>query len=104
MADAHAAAREGNLEALRAFISSGGNLNRRDKHQRTPLHLAAWAGKVRSTSCTQQDMLIVISEACQMNRPSLASHYSSQHCSGCAVKCMLTKKTMTVLSVWLHHG
>ena len=45
MADAHAAARDGNLEALQEIIAAGGNLNQRDKHSRTPLHLAAWAGK-----------------------------------------------------------
>ena len=46
MADAHAAARDGDLEALNTFIAAGSNLNQRDKHSRTPLHLAAWAGKV----------------------------------------------------------
>lgn len=46
MADAHAAARDGDLEALNTFIAAGSNLNQRDKHSRTPLHLAAWAGRV----------------------------------------------------------
>ena len=46
MADAHATARDGDLEALNTFIAAGSNLNQRDKHSRTPLHLAAWAGKV----------------------------------------------------------
>ena len=46
MADAHAAARDGDLEALNTIIAAGSNLNQRDKHSRTPLHLAAWAGKV----------------------------------------------------------
>ena len=50
MVDAHAAARDGDLEALNTFIAAGSNLNQRDKHSRTPLHLAAWAGKVSAES------------------------------------------------------
>jgi ankyrin repeat protein len=78
MADAHAAAREGNLEALRAFIAGGGNLNQRDKHQRTPLHLAAWAGKVLGTSCTQQVVLVAVSEACHQQAITSLTLYSSK--------------------------
>lgn len=64
MADAHAAAREGNLEALRAFIAAGGNLEQRDKHQRTPLHLAAWGGKVLASSAVYKNCLMHGLEQC----------------------------------------
>jgi ankyrin repeat protein len=40
----HDAARKGDLAELTAIIGQGANLDQRDKHHRTPLHLAAWAG------------------------------------------------------------
>lgn len=43
--DIHAAARNGDVTAVELIISSNPlALNSRDKHSRTPLHLAAWAG------------------------------------------------------------
>ncbi|CDY61678.1 BnaC01g40950D [Brassica napus] len=44
-ADLHSAARSGDLAAVQLIISSNPlAVNSRDKHSRTPLHLAAWAG------------------------------------------------------------
>ncbi|XP_010449389.1 PREDICTED: 26S proteasome non-ATPase regulatory subunit 10-like isoform X3 [Camelina sativa] len=44
-ADLHSAARSGDLAAVQSIISSNPlAVNSRDKHSRTPLHLAAWAG------------------------------------------------------------
>ena len=42
----HTAARDGNLEELKKLIADGKDLNARDKHQRTALVMASWAGKV----------------------------------------------------------
>ncbi|CAH2078557.1 unnamed protein product [Thlaspi arvense] len=45
-ADLHSAARSGDLAAVQSIISSNTlAVNSRDKHSRTPLHLAAWAGQ-----------------------------------------------------------
>ncbi|XP_009132535.1 serine/threonine-protein phosphatase 6 regulatory ankyrin repeat subunit A [Brassica rapa] len=44
-ADLHSAARSGDLAAVQLIVSSNPlAVNSRDKHSRTPLHLAAWAG------------------------------------------------------------
>lgn len=44
--DVHAAARTGDLSGLQLICSSNPlAINSRDKHSRTPLHLAAWAGQ-----------------------------------------------------------
>ncbi|KAG7542265.1 Ankyrin repeat [Arabidopsis thaliana x Arabidopsis arenosa] len=44
-ADLHSAARSGDLAAVQSILSSNPlAVNSRDKHSRTPLHLAAWAG------------------------------------------------------------
>ncbi|KAM7264221.1 hypothetical protein ACFE04_001904 [Oxalis oulophora] len=49
--DIHAAARSGDVEAIITIISSNPlTVNSRDKHSRTPLHLAAWAGKTEVVS------------------------------------------------------
>ena len=45
--DLHAAARAGDLEALGARVAAGDDVDGRDKHKRTALHMAAWAGQVR---------------------------------------------------------
>ena len=45
--DLHAAARGGDLEALGARVAAGDDVHGRDKHKRTALHMAAWAGQVR---------------------------------------------------------
>jgi ankyrin repeat protein len=42
----HAAAREGNLEELQKLIAAGQDLNAKDRHLRTALVMASWAGKV----------------------------------------------------------
>ena len=42
----HEACRSGDVLALTKAIGEGANLNQRDKHARTPLHMAAWAGQV----------------------------------------------------------
>lgn len=44
--DLHDAARAGDLEGLQAiYFSNPTVINARDKHSRTPLHLAAWSGQ-----------------------------------------------------------
>ncbi|KAI9125321.1 hypothetical protein K1719_003937 [Acacia pycnantha] len=44
--DLHAAARSGDLNAVQAILSTNPlAINSRDKHSRTPLHLAAWSGQ-----------------------------------------------------------
>ncbi|KAF5795723.1 putative NAD(+) ADP-ribosyltransferase [Helianthus annuus] len=46
--DIHAAARAGDLVAVQTIITSNPlSVNSRDKHSRTPLHLAAWAGQTQ---------------------------------------------------------
>ncbi|CAK0785855.1 hypothetical protein CVIRNUC_009067 [Coccomyxa viridis] len=42
----HAAAREGNLDELQRLIGTIKDLNARDKHHRTALVMASWAGQV----------------------------------------------------------
>ncbi|KAJ8774286.1 hypothetical protein K2173_009717 [Erythroxylum novogranatense] len=50
-ADVHAAARSGNLSAVQSILSSNPlAVNSRDRHSRTPLHLAAWAGHAQVVS------------------------------------------------------
>lgn len=41
----HDAAKQGDLVAIGAHLSLGTDVNAVDKLQRTPLHLAAWAGQ-----------------------------------------------------------
>jgi ankyrin repeat protein len=43
--DLHTAARNGDVARMLELIGLGTDLNSRDKHSRTPLHLAAWAGQ-----------------------------------------------------------
>lgn len=44
--DLHAAARTGDLHALESICNSNPlSINSRDRHSRTPLHLAAWSGQ-----------------------------------------------------------
>ncbi|KAK2635076.1 hypothetical protein Ddye_029868 [Dipteronia dyeriana] len=53
----HAAARSGDLKAVQTILSSNPlSVNSRDKHSRTPLHLAAWSGhtEVVSYLCKQK--------------------------------------------------
>lgn len=45
----HTAAREGSVKELKALIQSGSKIDEKDKHSRTPLHMASWAGHVGST-------------------------------------------------------
>jgi len=46
--DLHAAARSGDLIAIQSICSSNPlAVNSRDKHSRTPLHLAAWSGQAQ---------------------------------------------------------
>ena len=47
----HNAARDGNLQELEKLIAAGQDLNARDKHHRTALVMASWAGKV-AFSCS----------------------------------------------------
>ncbi|XP_058103879.1 uncharacterized protein LOC131247928 [Magnolia sinica] len=50
-ADIHTAARTGDVETLQSISSSNPlAINSRDKHSRTPLHLAAWAGQTEAVS------------------------------------------------------
>jgi ankyrin repeat protein len=42
----HNAARTGDLAELGKFLGEDVDVNATDKHQRTALHLAAWAGHV----------------------------------------------------------
>ena len=47
----HAAARSGDLKAVQSIlISNPLSVNSRDKHSRTPLHLAAWSGQTEVVS------------------------------------------------------
>lgn len=47
----HAAARSGDLKAVQSIlISNPLSVNLRDKHSRTPLHLAAWSGQTEVVS------------------------------------------------------
>ncbi|KAK5835038.1 uncharacterized protein LOC108457770 [Gossypium arboreum] len=49
--DIHAAARSGDLSKLQSILASNPlAVNSRDKHSRTPLHLAAWAGQAQVVS------------------------------------------------------
>lgn len=41
----HDAARNGNLDQFNQLVAEGADLDQKDKLQRTPLHLAAWAGQ-----------------------------------------------------------
>ncbi|MFQ6647549.1 hypothetical protein Gotur_021595 [Gossypium turneri] len=55
--DIHAAARSGDLSKLQSILASNPwAVNSRDKHSRTPLHLAAWAGQAQVVSylCKQK--------------------------------------------------
>lgn len=46
MADLHTAARDGDVARMVQLIGLGGcDVNSRDKHARTALHLAAWSGQ-----------------------------------------------------------
>ena len=42
--DLHTAARQNDSKRVLELVAAGGNINARDKHARTPLILAAWAG------------------------------------------------------------
>ena len=42
----HNAAREGNVVELTKLLAQSSSVQTRDKHSRTPLHLAAWAGQL----------------------------------------------------------
>ncbi|KAK2991278.1 hypothetical protein RJ640_024543 [Escallonia rubra] len=49
--DVHTAARSGDLNAVLSMCSSNPlTVNSRDKHSRTPLHLAAWSGQAQVVS------------------------------------------------------
>ncbi|KAK9277561.1 hypothetical protein L1049_007106 [Liquidambar formosana] len=49
--DLHSAARSGDLNAVQSILSSNPlAINSRDKHSRTPLHLAAWSGQTQVVS------------------------------------------------------
>jgi ankyrin repeat protein len=48
--DLHGAARTGDTQRILQLVGINADVNSRDKHSRTPLHLAAWAGQdVRRT-------------------------------------------------------
>jgi ankyrin repeat protein len=47
--DLHTAARNGDVARMLELIGLGADLNARDKHSRTALHMAAWAGQDVST-------------------------------------------------------
>lgn len=55
----HQASREGDLAMIGKLLSSGTDVNAKDKHKRTPLHIAAWAGQtVRCYKCSDRRMML----------------------------------------------
>lgn len=67
MSELHSAARDGNLERLTQLLAAGQAADSPDHINRTPLHLAAFAGRVRMLlfkSCRQ---------TCTGSAPVLAS-------------------------------
>ena len=56
----HAAAREGNLDELQRLIGNIKYLNARDKHHRTALVMASWAGQAGSCTCRTRVILLFI--------------------------------------------
>ena len=66
----HIAAMHDN-EALELLLKSGADRSRSDKHGRTPLHLAAWAGNVKQIALLlnfPEGTLIVGKESVPFNR------------------------------------
>ena len=58
--DLHAAARAGDLDALGARVAAGDEVDGRDKHKRTALHMAAWAGQVSLQIRAPPSLLFVV--------------------------------------------
>ena len=58
--DLHAAARAGDLVALGARVAAGDEVDGRDKHKRTALHMAAWAGQVARRRIRALSLLFVV--------------------------------------------
>ena len=57
----HDAASDGNLEELKKLIAAGQDLNSRDKHHRTALVMASWAGKASSQSSQVENPAMISS-------------------------------------------
>ena len=77
----HQAAKDGDLAAIGKFISLDFDVNSLDKHQRTALHLAAWAGQTVRASAALTSLhlgLHVGGQAQCLNTASSSDHAQLQ--------------------------
>ncbi|KAJ0052332.1 hypothetical protein Pint_02626 [Pistacia integerrima] len=94
--DLHAAARSGDLKSVQLILCSNPlSLNSRDKHSRTPLHLAAWSGhtEVVSYLCKQKaDVGAAAMDDMALTRKGLTPlHYAVQGSHQDLVKYLVKK-------------
>lgn len=94
--DIHAAIRANNIEDVKVYIATGGDLNTVDKLKRTPLHLAAWGG--------HYDLLeLLIKSKAQIDKTAMdsftAMHFAVQSSSPRACDCikLLAQKSRSLL-------
>ena len=85
MSGIHDYVRQGSIEDVQTYIATGGDINAADKHSRTPLHLAAWAG--------QYDILqLLLRSKANVDKKAMdgftALHFAVQSTSPHAAKCV----------------